>query len=178
MTPKTTDRIHLNMFQTSEHRLNVLISLYRLSGLPVISSSTQSWSPCSAHLKDGTGCRSFPALAHVLLLTPTTWQAKTGAVSAFHLGSADAKARSFLDPGTCFPNPNPSVTKAKAESLSLEPTCRDQDLHAQRKADGRHGCVICSQTETIIRVPALTFQQNLQRARGQTKTDNSHSQLC
>lgn len=102
--PKTTDGIYLNMFQTSEHRFNVLISLRGVSGLPVVPSSTQSWSPCSAHLQDGTGCRSFPALAHVLLLTPTTWQAKTGAVSAFHLGSANAK-RELFGSGDMFSKP-------------------------------------------------------------------------
>lgn len=96
---------------------------------------------------------------------PSTWEAQM-------------PSESFLDPGTCFPNPNPTVTKTKAESLSLEPTCRDQDLHAQQKAEGRHGCVICRQTETIVRVPAPTFQQNLQRARGQTKTGVSPRQLC
>lgn len=52
---------------------------------------------CFAPIKDGPGCWSFPGctltscIACVLPLTPTIWRAKTGDVSAFHLGSPNAK---------------------------------------------------------------------------------------
>lgn len=62
-----------------------------------------------------------------------------------HYLAGEDRGRQWLPPGQhkcqvrdfgcrdMFYNPNPTVTKTKAEFLSLEPTCRDQDLHAQQR---------------------------------------------